>query len=126
METTFTKLLPCKLTEVEKVTRGRELASRMEDREQVQMHAEEAKSEFKAQIQAHEAVIDQLKRIVLDGSERREIECMYHKDYENNTVLTIRTDTGEEVDSRRMTTEERQEMLPMVDGALKDIESASD
>lgn len=126
MQDSFTKLLPCKLTEVEKVTRGRELTSRMEDRDQVQMLADEAKAEFKSQIQGHEAVIDQLKRIVLDGSERREIECMYHKDFENNTVLTIRTDTGEEVDSRRMTQEERQEMLPMVDGALKGIENAGD
>jgi hypothetical protein len=125
MQETFTKFLPCKLSEVEKVTRGRELASKMEEREQVQLQAEEAKSAFKTKTQGLDAQIDELKRIVLDGSERREIECFYHKDFENSTVLTIRTDTGEEVDSRRMTPEERQEILPMVDSALRDIEDAS-
>lgn len=125
MQETFTKFLPCKLSDIEKVTRGRELASKMEEREQVQLQAEEAKSAFKTRTQGLDAQIDELKRIVLDGSERREIECFYHKDFENSTVLTLRTDTGEEVDSRRMTPEERQEMLPMVDSALKDIEDAS-
>lgn len=125
MQEPFTKLLPCKLTEIEKVTRGRELASKMEEREQVQLQAEEAKSAFKTRTQGIDAQIDELKRIVLDGTEKREIECFYHKDFENNSVLTVRTDTGEEVDSRRMTPEERQEMLPMVNDVLKDIEDAS-
>jgi hypothetical protein len=125
MHETFTKYLPCKLSDIEKVTRGRELASKMEEREQVQLQAEEAKSAFKTKTQGLDAQIDELKRIVLDGSERREIECFYHKDFENSTVITIRTDTGEEVDSRRMTVEERQEMLPLVNDALKDIENAS-
>lgn len=126
MQESFTKLLPCKLTEVEKVTRGRELASKMEESEQVALQAKEAHTAFKGRLEGFAAVIDDLKRIVLDGTERREVECFYHKDFENSTVLTIRTDTGEEVDSRRMTPEERQEMLPMVNDALKDIENASD
>lgn len=125
MHETFTKSLPCKLTEVEKITRGRELASTMEEKDQLQLKIEETKSEFKTKIQGLDFQIGELKRIVLDGSERREVECFYHKDFENNSVLTVRSDTGEEVDSRRMTPEERQEMLPMVNDVLKDIEDAS-
>lgn len=125
MQESVTKMLPCKLTEVEKVTRGRELASTMEEKDQLQLKIEESKSEFKTKVQGLDLKIEELKRIVLDGTERREVECFYHKDFENNSVLTVRTDTGEEVDSRRMTAEERQEMLPMVNDVLKDIEDAS-
>lgn len=119
---TFPRKLYCPLTSDEKMIRGSELASKMEEKEQIESELAEVKQTFKARLEGTSNSIAELKQIVLEGRERRDVECYYHKDFENDAVAIIRTDTGEEVERRRMTPEERQAFLPMVDETLRKLD----
>ena len=119
---TFTRSLYCALTNDEKRVRGSELASKMEEREQVLAEFDEVKQTFKSRLSGMDKTVGELKQIVLEGRERRDVECYIVKDFESDTVAVVRTDTHTEVERRRMTPEERQAFLPMVDDALRKLE----
>ncbi len=52
-------------------------------------------------------------RSIRDGNEEQDVKVTVLFDYRRNTVTETRTDTGEVVDSRAMTVEERQEDLDL-------------
>jgi hypothetical protein len=118
---TFTRKLFCPLTSEELQARGSELATKMEEREQIEAELAEVKQTFKGRLEGVGNLISELKQIVLERRERREIECFNHMDFENDVVVTLRTDTNQEVDRRRMTAEERQSFLPMMDETLRKL-----
>jgi hypothetical protein len=111
----ITKHLRCDLSDAEKLGMGQELA-----REQAMLTVgEERKVEvvaaIKAEIAVHEAQVQHLSRTLNNGYEYRDVACEVVEDFDNKTVRTTRTDTGEEVDLRAMTPEEAQRPLPMGD-----------
>jgi hypothetical protein len=119
---TFTRKLYCPLAPDELQARGSELATKMEEREQIEAELTEVKQAFKSRLEGVGNLISELKQIVLERREKRDIECFNHMDFENDIVVTLRTDTNQEVDRRRMTPEERQAFLPMVDETLRNLD----
>jgi hypothetical protein len=118
---TFMRSLYCPLTASEIQARGSELATKMEEREQIESAFESVKKEFKGKLESAGNAVNELKQIVLERREKREIECYLRPDYEQGVMITIRTDTHSEVDRRRMTNEEMQGMLPLVNDALRKL-----
>jgi hypothetical protein len=119
---TFIRKLYCPLTADEKMLRGGELASTMEERERVEEEFSEVKETFKGRLKGIDNKVLELKQIVLEGRERRDVECYTHPDFENDRVEVVRTDSHEVVETRRMTAEERQQFLPMVDDVLRKLD----
>jgi hypothetical protein len=97
---TFMRPLYCPLTSSELQARGSELATKMEEREQVESTFEAVKKDFKGKLEGVGNSIQELKQIVLERREKREIECFLMPDYENGIMVTVRTDTNAEVDRR--------------------------
>lgn len=119
---TFTRRLYCPLTDGEKMIRGNELASRMEERERIEDEFTGVKQTFKERLTGVSNAITELKQIVLEGREKREVECFTVNDFENDRVVVRRLDTNEVVEQRRMTPEERQAFLPLVDETLRRLD----
>jgi hypothetical protein len=113
--------LYCDLTAPEIQARGSELATKMEEREKIESEFEAAKKDYKGRLEGASNVVSELKQIVLEKRERREIECYLHPDYEQGVMVTIRLDNNTECDRRRMTNEELQGMLPLVNDALRKL-----
>ena len=65
-----------------------------------------------SEIELLEEVTARLGGSISSGSEEREVECELRKDYVHGNVTTVRSDTGEVVDERTMTADERQECMP--------------
>jgi signal transduction histidine kinase len=54
---------------------------------------------------------DRLARLVADGVEKRQVECIVQADFISNKAYTMRMDTGEVIDERALKPEEQQ--LPL-------------
>jgi hypothetical protein len=54
---------------------------------------------------------DRLAKLVSDGCEKRQIECIVQADFISNKAFTMRMDTGEVIDERALKPEEQQ--LPL-------------
>lgn len=70
-----------------------------------------AKVTAKAAKEPITARIGELKAQVTTKKEHRLVDCEESKDFKRNMVEVVRIDTGEVVDSRPMTPDERQEEL---------------
>lgn len=108
-----TKNLPCKLTEAELKDFGRKLAVKCEDIAAEESRQKDQKSEMKARLDGMESERAQLAIVVRRQEEQRDVECTETFDYELGKVTIVRTDTGDEIRVRPMTTEERQQVLPV-------------
>lgn len=107
------KNLPCKLTESELKDFGRRLAVKCEDINAEESRQKDHKSEMKARLDGMESERAQLAIVVRRQEEQRDVECDETFDYEAGKVFITRNDTGEEIRNRPMTTEERQQPLPV-------------
>jgi hypothetical protein len=109
------KTLPVKLTPDEERSKGKE-AARI-GRECTTMHLEMAQLKI-AMKQKKEALADKARAIVdlhheiNTGQEYREVQCREELDHTHLVVHTIRLDTGEVIETRAMTLDERQVTLP--------------
>jgi hypothetical protein len=102
-----TKLLPVKLGNDELLIRGRELADACADLADIEGRKKTAAAAFKEEIEAADALIARLSRIVKDKAEYREVEVREVRNEERMTMDTIRLDTGEVVGSRALQGHER-------------------
>lgn len=100
--------LTVKLTTEEQLQRGNELAAKIEEMQNIEMSAEEARGNFKAELKRVEGEISRLKRTVLDGKEQRTVRCEWQLNFDHGIAELIRLDTFEVVQSRPLTDEERQ------------------
>jgi hypothetical protein len=103
--------LPVKLDDDTLLERGRQLVQNMR---KVAMAEEAKKLENKkrdGEISLLEEVTSLLSAIISTGTEEREVECEVRRDYVHGKVTTFRTDTGEQIDDRIMTADERQELM---------------
>lgn len=107
------KELTCTLDDSELAKYGRELSGRLSDLASIELEKKEAADNFKSRMSKIDKAIGEIQRKLHDGSEERVIECEQVLSFDTATVTIIRKDTGEVVEERPMTDEERQMPLGM-------------
>lgn len=117
--------LSCELNDVEWQNRARELAQAHKETEQQKERKKSIMAELGADVKIAEAKETKLANIVATRSEQREVTVEIVYDYEKGRVTKSRTDTGDQIDDREMTDDERQSQLELID-ANEVIESRHD
>ena len=91
------------------------LASRMAEAsakaEDLETEKKEVSASIKSRIETNAKELRDFGKKYRDGYEWRKMECRRVYLYSDSTVITYRTDTGEQVESRAMTTAERQQAI---------------
>jgi hypothetical protein len=105
--------LPCPLTDDEKIARSLMLAEALDRRNQLDLERKDTMAEFKDREAKLDSEIGRLGTIVRGGKELRQVECEDQHNYKNGTADRVRLDTGEVVQTRPLTEEERQQELPV-------------
>lgn len=106
---TVVKELKCLLTEPELLDIARSMAKAQSDLMAAQDRKAEVVSELGAQIKRHHADVQEYSRVIGNGYRFRDVQCQVLFDHPSPNMKTVfRLDTGEEVDSGRMTDPERQ------------------
>lgn len=100
--------LPFQLTPEELTLRGRVIGEKMEHRRQLEVEKLAALADFKARREELEKSIADLGRTLQTGTELREVSCETVIDEGGTRAETVRTDTGEVIDFRPLTADERQ------------------
>lgn len=103
--------LLCELNEVEWQNRARELADAHRDTEGQKENKKSIMAELNSDVKAAEARETKLANIVATRTERREVTVEVKYDYELSRVIRSRTDTGEVISDREMTSDEKQQEL---------------
>ena len=106
-----TKRLPVQLTPEERQERGDALANSVQQTAALGEEKKAQDAEINGKIKLSKEVTRKLSQIITTGTEDRDVECDVVKDFKAGTVTTFRSDTGEQVDQRTLTAEERQEEL---------------
>jgi hypothetical protein len=119
-----TRLLQVPLTQEEQLVAGKKLAEAVRTLVNVQAQAKSAASQFKAKIDEQQAKINGLQCLISDGYELRNIQCLNVMDYTDVIVRVTRNDTGEIVEERKLTEDEKQSSLPFDGEEEQDQESA--
>jgi len=115
----FERQLPCKLTDQELLDRGARNAILLRERYQKEADMKSAQKHAKAQIAEIETEMARIGAEINDKAALRLTGCERRFDYKAETVSEFRSDTGEQLDVRRMSEYERQTELPL-DGEAAD------
>lgn len=91
-----------------------EIAHKALEIRKFELQVERIQSDARTMTKPLKERIAALKTEIDDGEERR-IECQEVKEFSTNSLRVIRMDTGEEIERRALTAEERQQELPLVD-----------
>lgn len=102
------EVLPVKLTDEERLERANDLANAVQNVEDAKRHKKIVNRDATAKVDEAEAARADLSDVVASGREYREVIVHRVLNYEEGTVIEVRTDTGETIKSRNMTDEERQ------------------
>jgi hypothetical protein len=105
--------LEVELTTEEKLEKSQEMLAAMMVRDNLKDEKREKTKSINADIVVAETVIKTLSAAMRSGKERREVECIETHQFDTNTVIITRTDTGKVVEKRAMTLQERQTELPI-------------
>ena len=103
-----TKTLRVKLTTEEIVQAGDDLADVIGDAVALEDELEGLKKHFKGRLTEIENKITQQRTKVHDKWEYRKVDCVEIKNNTTGQVVSIRMDTDEIIDERKMTADERQ------------------
>jgi hypothetical protein len=106
-----TETLKCILTDSELQNYGLLAARHDQEVDQAELELTAVKSQFKNRIDAATSKRKELSAKINQGYEFRTVDVQIVKDYTNNTVTTIRQDTGDQVRQRTMTRQECQRPL---------------
>jgi hypothetical protein len=109
-----TRTLRCRLTERELLERGHRLASLHAEISSLEDARRSSASEYKSQIDLAEAQLSAIAREVRSGAQERQVEVRREKDFDRNVEEVIRLDTGEVVETRALTPQERQGELHLL------------
>jgi hypothetical protein len=107
----ITKELECQLTAEEIRNLGVALANAIGELDSLDQEKATFMADLKSRRKDARAKMKLLAEKIRTGSEMRLVECRIEKDFLANAVRTYRLDTGELVEERAMTPEERQMML---------------
>lgn len=97
----------------DKLRLGDEMAAAVEQMAEIEEDKKEYMASIKDRLSKVEAVITSNGRKLRQGWELRMIECSMVKDFDTNSVKITRNDTGEVVEERAMTIQERQRELEL-------------
>lgn len=110
---TETRHLPVRLTSDELLDRGTRLSAVIQDFNAEENRQIDMKTQMKARLTELDAKKTQLAIVIGRREEDRDVSCDVFADYERLVIDTVRQDTGEVVNTRKMTEEERQRALPI-------------
>lgn len=113
MSTIFTKNLKCKLSREEVEQRAARMADVESDIRSVEEHRKSVVADLNGRKKALDSELATLGRQVREHAEYRDVECSMRPDYEAGIMETVRLDTEERVDVRKLYDSERQEQLPL-------------
>ncbi len=105
------KTLPVDLTIDELEVKTQELTTAMVMLNELESEKKRSQKGYTKQIEDAEAVVNELHSIVHQRKQNLPVKCYYRFEYERGLVETVRTDTGEIVETRAMTAAERQQKL---------------
>jgi hypothetical protein len=112
-----TQELLCTLTTEERIARGIQLGSAIQEIAALEAQKKASAEQYGAQIKLAMTRRDKLAEAAKTGKELQPVPCEIYADIARAAYVTVRTDTGEEIDSRVMTTKEldheRQQSLPL-------------
>lgn len=100
--------LPCQLTDEERLNFGDMMATASQDVDAAESTKKSAVKQLNYEIQEAKTERDRLARIVNSRTEYRDVTVSVRYDYESGKVIKTRTDTGEIIEDRWMTDEEKQ------------------
>jgi len=109
------KLLKCLLTVEEHMKYARELAEELGRKQAAEEELAAVKAEYKGKIEASEAKIRGNQRLVKDGYEHRWVDCAVESNMRTCKVMVTRKDTGEIIEDRPMTPDEKQLQIDFKD-----------
>lgn len=108
----ITRRLPVKLTFEEVRLRGKRMATLESEVEALEDEKKAITGDFKSKIDGRRAEILALTRQINEEQEYRQVEVVERKDWDELVIDTVRTDTGDILESRPMTPSERQRPIP--------------
>ena len=111
-------------TEEERAELGERVARLVEERENLDAEKKLAAKKYGQEIAEIDGEIGSVARLIRKKYEIRSVECDVINDYKAKTVVVMRIDTGEPVESRPMTPDELQGRL--FDGPGQDVEQFPD
>ena len=88
-------MLPCVLTNDEKLSYGLEMATETQRVVECEGRKQSFNSSIKAEIETHEARAHEIGNKLTSGKEYRDVECKIERNWEEKTRRWIRLDTGE-------------------------------
>ena len=107
------RILKVILTEAEERQFGKDIARARQELAATNDQLDEVKAQFKARLEGHEKDMNRLALLLNNGYEYRDVECEVISNYKDGQITVVRTDTGEPVEERAMTDNERQRELPV-------------
>lgn len=107
------QFLSCQLTAEELAAAAQDLARLIDDQHAIDDEFATVKSQFKAKLEQVEANIGVKARLVRDKREIRSVDIEKTLDYTNCTVVVVRLDTGQVIESCKLTGDEKQLKLPL-------------
>lgn len=110
----YKKDVPCGLSDDAKKGKLERIAEALGDKKEVKAAMKLATSEHRTRINELDKEMEVLREQVATGKELRSVSVVERKDYRKNLVEILRVDTRDVVETREMTTEERQETFPEV------------
>ncbi|MEK6323584.1 MAG: hypothetical protein AABN33_18240 [Acidobacteriota bacterium] len=118
-ETRETRELPVRLLDSELKVKSDQLVQMLQDMQKVRAErelflatAKEAKTVFNKREDEIYKRVQELGGEIANRTERRQVECALHYHWDRGLVEIARTDSGEVVDQRSITAEERQQKMP--------------
>lgn len=108
--------LPVPLTDPERLQLGQDMAAAQSKAEQTERDKDAADKAFKGQIEAAYADVSDVAQKLRFGKVHRTVSCQHMMDYRLGRIRVVRMDTGEEIESRSMTSQERQMGMSFGDG----------
>lgn len=97
--------------EKEKQEISEHMAQSVMERQEAEDGLKSVQAQFKSRIAIAQETINGCAQKITSGFEMRLVDCEIFRDVERNKVIVTRMDTGEEVETRAMTIEERQQKL---------------
>src|SRR5690606_14653048 len=111
MNKTFTKILPCRLTDDEVIDRSDTLVQRLDALDKLKAEAAETAKRYKDQIAVVDDHCRKLRKAIEERSEDREVLCEERIDRARGVAQIYRLDTGEMVSERKLELDDLQEPL---------------
>lgn len=109
-----TRSLTTRLEPLERYERGMQASALLQQHGQLEEAKKAAASKVKAEIDRVALAMKEAARAARDGHEVRDVQCAWHRDDARALMVLTRTDTGEVVETRPMSTAERQLGLPRI------------